>query len=127
LAGIADLLQNLWGAVSAVTELPTIMIEFIARRQSVEELAAKANYDSRALAKLCHLSTRQLQREFRRRFGVSPQRWLDERRLNAAGTMLLSGEPVKKVAYDLGFKQTSHFCRKFKFQHRLTPREFVFT
>jgi len=101
------------------------MIEIIIQRQSIEELAAKANYDSRALAKLCHLSTRQLQREFRRRFGMTPQQWLDERRLKAAGPMLLSGEPVKKVAYDLGFKQTSHFCRKFKFQHRMTPREYI--
>ena len=101
------------------------MIEIIVQRQSIEELAAKANYDSRALAKLCNLSTRQLQREFRRCFGLSPQQWLDEQRLNAAGPLLLSGEPVKKVAYDLGFKQTSHFCRKFKVQHRMTPSEFV--
>ena len=103
------------------------MINMMTRSQSIEELASKANYDSRALARLCHLSTRQLQREFRRHFGASPQQWLDQHRLNAAGSLLLSGEPVKKVAYDLGFKQTSHFCRKFKFHHRMTPREFVFT
>ena len=101
------------------------MINMMTRNQPIEELAAQANYDSHALAKLCKLSTRQLQREFRRHFRVPPQQWLDEQRLKAAGPLLLSGEPVKKVAYDLGFKQTSHFCRKFKFHHRMTPREFV--
>ena|SRR5579859_4668765 len=95
------------------------------RAQSIEKLAVQANYDSRALARLCKLSTRQLQRQFRRQFGVTPRQWLDEQRLNAAGALLLSGEPVKKVAFDLGFKQTSHFCRKFKFQHRMTPREYI--
>jgi len=26
---------------------------------------------------------------------------------------------------ELGFKQSSHFCRKFKTYHQLTPSEFV--
>jgi AraC-like DNA-binding protein len=55
----------------------------------------------------------------------SPQEWLNEKRMTVACQMLLLGEPVKRVAIDLGFKQVSHFCRSFKKRQRMTPREFV--
>ena len=90
-----------------------------------ENLAGEAHYRAETLAKLCQLSTRQLQRRFRIRVGKSPQAWLDDRRIAAAGQMLLSGKPVKAVAYDLGFKQVSHFCRMFKLRNKMTPLQFV--
>ena len=98
------------------------------RRQSVEEwkgLAETAHFNARALAQLCGLSIRQLQRDFRRQFGSSPQHWLNEQRIATARELLLSGLSVKAVAFELGFKQPSHFCRQFKLSSRLTPSEFV--
>jgi AraC family transcriptional regulator len=100
----------------------------MALRFSVEEwegLAGAARYDVRELARICQLSGRQLRRVIRRHFGCSPHDWLNERRLLAAQQLLLSGDPIKKVAFDLGFKQASHFCRRFKFFHRMTPSEFI--
>jgi AraC-like DNA-binding protein len=93
--------------------------------ERLEELAQAATYDAKKLAQLCGISTRQLQRDFRRRFQCSPQRWLNNRRMMAAQKLLLSGEPIKKVAFDLGFKHTSHFCRKFKCCNKMTPSEFT--
>src|SRR4051812_27871468 len=90
-----------------------------------EQLAQTARYDSNELARLCGISTRQLQRHFRRNFHCSPQYWLNERRLFVARNLLLSGESVKKVAFDLGFKQPSHFCRQFKSRNKMTPSEFT--
>ncbi len=90
-----------------------------------EKLAEEANYNAREMARLCRLSTRQLQREFRRSLGRTPQDWLNERRLLAAERRLLAGEEIKKLALDLGFKQTSHFHRQFKAVKRMTPVEFV--
>jgi AraC family transcriptional regulator len=92
-----------------------------------EGLAESAHYNARELARLCDLSLRQLQRRFRREFGRSPQDWLNEKRLLAARTRLLCGEPVKRVALELGFKQPSHFCREFKRMNHMTPSEFVLT
>lgn len=92
-----------------------------------ETLAETAHYDANQLARLCGISTRQLQRHFRHEFRCSPQKWLNERRLEVAEVLLLSGEPVKKVALDLGFKQTSHFCRQFKNRNKLTPSQFAFS
>jgi AraC family transcriptional regulator len=92
-----------------------------------EELALTAHYDANELAKLCCISTRQLQRHFRCRFHYSPQSWLNQRRLLAAEELLLSGDSVKKVALDLGFKQTSHFCRQFKSRKKMTPSQFAYS
>jgi AraC family transcriptional regulator len=90
-----------------------------------EELATIAHYDANELAKLCHLSVRQLERQFRYNLDQSPQDWLDERRLMAAQRMLLTGQMVKVVALGLSFKQVSHFCRQFKSQYGLTPSKFA--
>jgi len=90
-----------------------------------EGLAERSHYDANELAKLCGVSTRQLQRHFRRSFHCSPQNWLNERRLDAAQSLLLTGDSVKKVALDLGFKQPSHFCRQFKSRNKMTPSEFA--
>ena len=92
-----------------------------------EELAQSAHYNAHELAKLCGISTRQLQRHFRFRFRCSPQSWLNYRRLLAAEGLLRSGDSVKKVAFDLGFKQPSHFCRQFKTRNKMTPSQFAVT
>jgi AraC family transcriptional regulator len=90
-----------------------------------EQLAGTASYDAKELAKLCDLSVRQLERDFRRALGRSPQNWLNEERIKAAQELLLSGQPVKVVAFELGFKQVSHFCRQFKFLNNTTASKFV--
>ena len=94
--------------------------------QRWQQQAESAHFDATELAGLCQLSIRQLQREFRRCLGRSPQDWLNERRIIAARRLLLAGQPVKRVAFELGFKQSSHFCRQFKSFNNLTPSEFVF-
>ena len=90
-----------------------------------EQLAAVAHYDAKELACLCNESIRQLQRDFHRQFGLPPQVWLNAQRLKAAEQRLQSRESVKKVAMDLGYKQTSHFCRQFKTFYHLTPTQFA--
>jgi AraC-like DNA-binding protein len=90
-----------------------------------EDLAPIAHYDVQELAKLCGISTRQLQRFFRRHFHCTPQHWLNERRLLAARNLLRTGDSVKKVALDLGYKQASHFCRQFKSRNKMTPSQFA--
>jgi transcriptional regulator GlxA family with amidase domain len=94
-------------------------------RPGWERLAEAARYDAKELAKLCHLSVRQLERDFRRNLGRTPQDWLNEQRLIVAQQMLQAGAMVKVVALELGFKQVSHFCRQFKTQHHLTPSQFA--
>jgi AraC-like DNA-binding protein len=90
-----------------------------------EAIAREARYDAGAFARHCQLSPRQLQRKFREKLNRTPQEWLDEQRIEEAKQLLQSGESVKKIAYDLGFKQASHFCRQFKSRNGVTPSEFA--
>lgn len=92
-----------------------------------QTLAVKAHYCSRELARQIGRSPRQLERIFHKQIACSPQNWLNEQRLFAAQMLLLSGKSVKEVAFGLGFKHSSHFCRQFKDATRLTPSNFVFT
>jgi len=101
------------------------MARAVTPRQRWEGLAAIALYDAKELARRCDRSRRQLERDFRRCLGRSPQDWLNEQRILAARRLLLSGLSVKAVGIELGFKQTSHFCRHLKLRCRLTPSEFV--
>lgn len=87
-------------------------------------LAVEAQYDSNKLASLRNVTVRQLQRIFRHEFDRTPRDWLNEQRILAAQESLLAGDPIKKVAFDLGFKQISHFCRKFKVTSGVTPNQF---
>ena len=88
-------------------------------------LARECLYDERMVASRCTVSVRQLQRYFVEDLGRSPKSWLNEQRMIAARNLLFEGLSVKMVASQLGFKQTSHFCREFKRSYRMTPSQYL--
>jgi len=97
-------------------------------RQFVKDWApwvAAARYDARKLAQLRCVSLRQLQRDFKRTLGRSPQDWLNEQRIVTARQLLQAGFTIKQVSIDLGYKQSSHFCRQFKTFSRMTPSQYA--
>ena len=69
------------------------------------------------LARLAHLSVRQLGRRFQEVFGMSPQEFLMRTRVQAASDDLLQTEnSLGTIAADHGFYDQSAFTRQF-FQH----------
>ena len=88
-----------------------------------EICARDCRYSARALAGDLGVTPRHLQRLFRARFGVAPQAWLDERRLQTAHAMLARAASVKEVAYALHFRQLSHFSRAFKTRYGCCPSD----
>ena len=90
-----------------------------------KNLAGTAHYSARELAKLCAISGRQLQRQFHRELNRTPQDWLNEQRIDAARRLLTFGGSIKSVAFELGYKQVSHFCRQFKVYNNVTPSQFA--
>jgi transcriptional regulator GlxA family with amidase domain len=74
------------------------------------------------LAAACGLSVSQLQREFRRLFGISPTDYILRTRLLVARQMLeRSAATVGEVAVACGFYDQSHFTKAFK-AHTGLPR-----
>lgn len=57
--------------------------------------------------------------------GVTPRRYLEQRRFHEAKQMLKrTGRSVKEVAVELGFRQASHFCMWFRKMAGKSPSEF---
>ena len=90
-------------------------------------LARAAYYRPKELAALCHVSLRQLERYFSEKAGCSPQKWLNDLRLQEAPRLLLEGHHVKELAFELGYTHPSHFIREFRRVYHCTPLEFVFS
>lgn len=86
-----------------------------------EVLAVQAKFCPHALATLCNVSLRTLQRRFDRTYGMPVGHWMRQLRLARAYNRIASGESVKSVAYDLHFKQLSHFSRVFKEAYGVAP------
>jgi AraC-like DNA-binding protein len=77
------------------------------------------------LASIAGVSLRTLQRLFRERFDTSPMTWLMDVRLSEAARLIRAGDdPVTKIAYRVGFKDPSHFTRRFKGRFGVSPNEY---
>lgn len=78
----------------------------------------------RTIAKALSLSPRQLERHFRSSLGESPQASYMELRLRHARWMLEhTSLPSGQIAVELGFSDSSHFCRSFKARYAATPNQ----
>lgn len=90
-----------------------------------KEAAQIVGYRVKPLCIVLKLSQRQLQRYTRRLFNKSPQEWLNSERLSIAAELLEKDKTIKEVAFELGFKQLSHFSREFRSHYGLAPRAFL--
>jgi AraC-like DNA-binding protein len=86
-----------------------------------ESLAIEAKFSPHHLAALCNVSLRTLQRRFDEIYGMPIGQWMRNYRVSQAYQRIAAGEAVKAVAYDLGFKQLSHFSRVFKETYGVAP------
>lgn len=86
-------------------------------------LVTQSCYSGAALARLCGVSTRHLQRHIRLVNNRTLGNWLNMLRLEHGYQRLLHGCPVKETAFSLGYKQVSHFSRSFKKHFHFCPSE----
>ena len=107
-------LQNAPGHSQRLTPVLKYVLVHFGEAVSVAELARQA-----------HLSVSQLQREFRRLFGMSPTDYLLKVRLLMARRLLEQGQAqVGDVAQQCGFYDQSHFSRAFRAATGLRPLDY---
>lgn len=77
------------------------------------------------LAYICNMSLSTFKREFKKVFGITPARYIKQRRLEEAAKRLLSGDDrITEIAFSLGFVDISTFSANFQEQYGLSPSKY---
>lgn len=118
--GIADALlaldtsqkspRSVAATAASVERARAFLDENFIRTVTSEELEAITGLDRYTLA-----------RQFRRRLGTSPYRYLTMRRLDRVKTAIAGGHALAEAAFMSGFADQSHMTRQFKQAFGLTP------
>jgi AraC family L-rhamnose operon transcriptional activator RhaR len=98
---------------AAVERARGFILDNLARPLAVGEIAAQVG-----------LSERHLTRLFRRATGRTPMGYLNQRRVEAAGQLLVQGVPIKEVASRLGFSGVRYFTTVFRRATGAPPAKF---
>jgi AraC family transcriptional regulator, exoenzyme S synthesis regulatory protein ExsA len=76
-------------------------------------------------ARLCGRSLSTFKRDFKNFFQQTPGKWLIDRRLEYASSLLMSSDlNVNEICHESGFRNSSHFNKVFKDRYRLPPKQF---
>jgi AraC-like DNA-binding protein len=79
------------------------------------------------LSSKVYISTRQLEREFKQKLGISPKSYMKIARLNEVNRKIQNGERVDltELSYSTGFSDQAHFIRDFKKFTGESPKVFI--
>jgi AraC-like DNA-binding protein len=101
--------------ISPAERLKTLIDSDLSESHSMNELCAACDYSPAHLRVL-----------FTQEFGVTPKQYRVQRRMAEAMAWITgSRQPVKEIAWRLGFAQASHFSAAFKAVHGLSPRQAI--
>ena len=119
------ILTQLWiGALSLTTDqkdCPSYLLEI---RHSMDTFFMN-DFSLQELEARFHINKYRICREFSAAFGVSPLKYLNKRRLEAATNLLLSTDKhVHEISLEVGFETTNHFINLFKREMGTTPQAY---
>lgn len=87
---------------------------------------ANAELNISFLAKLCHVSECYFRRKFFESFGMSPKKYLTEKRIKYAVQLLKEGDlNITQIAEKCGYSNVYHFSKIFKENMSITASEFA--
>ncbi len=99
---------------NSIIEIENIMMNNFNNSLKIEEFA-----------KLCGKSLSTFKRDFIFHFKTTPYKWLKEKRLEYAKSLLLKSDlNVNQISYECGFKNNSHFIQAFKEKYKSSPNQY---
>lgn len=85
---------------------------------------ALSNLTVTDLAALSGRSIASFNRDFKKAYSTTPKRWLLEKRLEHANTLLAqTDQTVTDIALQVGYENVSHFIKAFKTKYGVTPKQ----
>lgn len=82
------------------------------------------NVSLKDFAKLSGRSLATFNRDFFKKFDITPGKWLKNKRLEYAKYLLETTDlTIREITFDAGFENTSHFVRVFKEKYHQTPHK----
>lgn len=82
--------------------------------------------DIKSLSELCDISDVYLRKLFKKIYGCSPIKYINQLKIKRAKELLASGEySVSEAAFSSGFSDLSHFTRFFKENVGVLPSEYI--
>ena len=119
---VTEVMQTVW-ALAGSTFLPgrgrhSRRIEYA--EQYLREHATRS-IRLKELAEACSLSTSEICRQFKHRYGISPYRYVLLRRVEMARHRIVRGMPLAQVALAVGFSDQPQMTRAFRAAFGLTP------
>ena len=90
----------------------------------IDEHFCESELDVTEVCKVGFISRSSLQREFFRRYGISPKQYVIKLRMNKALRLLIENRlPVKEVAASCGFADEKYLSRSFKRHYGTSPSD----
>lgn len=107
--------------------VPAIDAAFANRVQEIlHRKYQEDSFDVAALATALGMSRTHLHRRIQRSFGLAPSEMIMRFRLDrAAGMLLQRAGTVGEIAYAVGFRDLSHFVKRFREQYGQTPTAYA--
>ncbi len=111
----------------APVEVPSRDEAYLDRiRQVLEAHLADSDFSVDALAAAVSQSRSQLYRRLNEVLGQSPSAMIQGFRLERGADLLAAGVgTVSEIAYGVGFKSVSHFCRRFRARYGMSPSAYT--
>lgn len=98
-------------------------------KRNIKEIM-ELNFDKPLLiedyAFLTGRSISSFRRDFKRKFGTSPKKWLTNKKLEKAKTLLTTTDlNINQISLEIGFENVSHFISLFGKVYKETPKQFL--
>ena len=121
LSQFAGAAHELDGAIIVNPYEPEAVAAAIEQARDLLEAAFSGGVTSDMLEEATGLERFTLARQFRRRLGTSPYRYLTMRRLDHAKARMRAGDSLAGAAAASGFADQSHMTRQFRRAYGLAP------